>query len=79
MLGCGGRKSAETATHFIFIAGSLLKRRPEVMGKAEKAAGRGREGECTRWGQAGKECAGFSIQLFTQQIIFEHAMCPVLA
>lgn len=35
-------------THFIFIAGSLLKRHPEVIGKAEKATRRGRGGEGTR-------------------------------
>lgn len=61
-----GEGLPEADTHFIFIAGSLLKRRPEVMGKAEKAARRGREGERTRWGSAGKECAGFNIHSFIQ-------------
>lgn len=52
--------------HFIFIAGSLLKSRPEVRREAEKAARRGRKGEGTIWGWAGKECAGLNIHSFSE-------------
>lgn len=84
--GVEGEGPPEADTHFIFIAGSLLKRRPEVMGKAEKAARRGREGEESEQGGGRQEksvqASTFSHSFthsFSQRMLFEHTMCQALS